>query len=187
MWNKAKRCIIPVLLAVCCLFFSSVGSCSADAAAEEETIVVSKRDWIALKQNNEEQRKALSELWMELLAARTARDESSQALTEAKALLESFSMTTTEQQDKLMQLLEESKLQKAELAKLKKDLADARSESLTSYDSIIRANQYLADTKKEIEAREAEWRKRENQLERQRLEWQILFALAVGGGIALAS
>ncbi len=185
MWNKAKKYIMPVLLAACCLCFSSVGSCS-EAAAAEETIVVSKRDWIALKQNNEEQRKALSELWMELLAARTARDESSQALTEAKVLLESFSMTTTEQQDKLMQLLEESKMQKAEIAKLKKDLADAKSESLASYESIQRANQFLADTRAEIEAQRSEWRKRENQLERQRLLWQIFSALCVYGGYQLA-
>ena len=186
MWSKTKRCIMLLLLPVCCLYVLSAGSCSEAAEAVEETIVVSKKDWNALKLNNEMQRKALSELWAELLEARTARDESSQALTEAKALLESFSMTTTEQQDKLMQLLEESKMQKAEIAKLKKDLADAKSESLTSYESIQRANRFLADTRAEIEAQRSEWRKRENQLERQRLLWQIFSALCVYGGYQLA-
>jgi hypothetical protein len=108
-------------------------------------------------------------------------------LNEAKTLLEASQMTSSEVQEKLIQLLTESRLQKEEIAKLKNDLAIAKNESLSSYESIMKANQYLADTKKEIEAREAEWRKRENQLERQRLEWQILFALAVCGGVALAA
>lgn len=186
MWSKTKRCIMLLLLPVCCLYVLSAGSCSEAAEAAEETIVVSKKDWNALKLNNEMQRKALSELWAELLEARTARDESSQALTEAKALLESLSMTTTERQEKLMQLLEESRLQKEEIAKLKNDLTIAKTESLSSYESIQRANQFLADTRAEIEAQKAEWRKRENQLERQRLLWQIVSALCAYGGYQLA-
>lgn len=187
MWSKTKRFIMPVLLAVSFLCFSSVAYCSEAVAEEEEMILVSRKDWNALKQNNAEQRKALSELWMELLAANTARTESDQALSEARSLLEVSQMTSTEAQEKLIQLLSESRMQKDEIAKLKKELAEAKNESLSSYESIQRANQFLQDTKKEIEAREAEWRKRENQLERQRLEWQILFALAVCGGVALAA
>ena len=185
MWSKTKRCIMLLLLPVCFLYVLSAGFSSA-AEAAEEMIVVSKKDWNALKLNNEMQRKALSELWAELLEARTARDESSQALTEAKALLESLSMTTTERQEKLMQLLEESRLQKEEIAKLKNDLTIAKTESLSSYESIQKANQFLADTRAEIEAQKAEWRKRENQLERQRLLWQIVSALCAYGGYQLA-
>lgn len=188
MWKITKRYIIPVLLAVSFLSFSSVGSCSgAVAGTEEDMILVSRKDWNELKQNNAEQRKALNELLKELLEARAARSESDRALSEAKNLLEASQMTSSEAQEKLIQLLTESRLQKEEIAKLKNDLAIAKNESRSSYESIMQANQYLADTKKEIEAREAEWRKRENQLERQRLEWQILFALAVCGGVALAA
>ena len=186
MWSKTKRCIMLLLLPVCFLYVLSAGSCSEAAEAAEETIVVSKTDWEKLKANNEMQRKALSELWAELLAARTARDESSQALIEARSLLEASQMTSDEMMQKLMQLLEESRLQKEEIAKLKNDLAIAKTESLSSYESIQRANQYLADTKAEIEAQKAEWRKRENQLERQRLLWQIVSALCAYGGYQLA-
>ena len=188
MWSKTKRYIMPALLAGLFLCFSSVAYCSeAAAGTEEDMILVSRKDWNELKQNNAEQRKALNELLKELLEARAARSESDQALNEARSLLEASQMTSSEVQEKLIQLLTESRLQKEEIAKLKNDLAIAKNESLSSYESIMQANQYLADTKKEIEAREAEWRKRENQLERQRLEWQILFALAVCGGVALAT
>ena len=185
MW-KIKRYIMPVLLAASFLCLSSVAYCSA-AAAEEEMITISRTDWITLQKNNETQRKALNELLTELLAARTALNESDQALNEAKSLLEVSQMTSSEMQEKLLQLLSESQMQKSEIAKLKSELAAAKAESMSSYESIMKANQFLADTKKEIEAREAKWRKRENQLERQRLEWQILFALAVGVGIKLAT
>ena len=188
MWAKTRNCIMLLLRAASCLWFSSVAYCSeAVAGTEEDMILVSRKDWNELKQNNAEQRKALNELLKELLEARAARSESDQALNEAKTLLEASQMTSSEVQEKLIQLLTESRLQKEEIAKLKNDLAIAKNESLSSYESIMQANQYLADTKKEIEAREAEWRKRENQLERQRLEWQILFALAVCGGVALAT
>lgn len=187
MWKETRRFIMLALLAASCLCFSSVAYCSeAVAGTEEDMILVSRKDWNELKQNNAEQRKALNALLKELLEARAARSESDQALNEAKALLEASQMTSSEVQEKLIQLLTESRLQKEEISKLKNDLAIAKNESLSSYESIMKANQYLVDTKKEIEAREAEWRKRENQLERQRLEWQILFALAVCGGVAVA-
>ena len=186
MWRKIGKCIMLALLAAWCLFSPCVGSCS-QAAAGEEMITVSRTDWEKLKANNAEQRKALSELWAELLEARAARNESDRALNEAKSLLESSQLTSSEMMQKFLLLLNESQMQKEEIAKLRKDLADAKAESLTSYESILKANQYLAATKEEIEAQRAEWQKREAQLERQRLEWQILFALAVGGGIALAS
>ena len=185
MWSKVKKCIMPVLLAVCCLCFSSVGFCFQ--AADAETVIVSKTDWERLKQNNAAQKRALEELWTELLEARAARNESNQALLEARSLLEASQMTSDEMMQKFLLLSNESQMQKEEIAKLKKDLAAVKTESLTAYESIVKANQYLADTKAEIEAQRAEWQKREAQLERQRLEWQILFALAVGGGIALAT
>ena len=96
-------------------------------------------------------------------------------------------MTSDEMMQKLIQLLSESQMQIDEISRLKSELAAAKSESRTAYESIVKANQYLNDTKAEIEAQRAEWQKREAKLERQRLEWQILFALAVGGGFALAT
>ena len=86
-----------------------------------------------------------------------------------------------------MQLSNESRTQKAEIEKLTQELKEAKSESLTAYESIAKANKFLADTKAEIEANEAAWRKRENQLERQRLLWQIVSVLAVCGGVAIAA
>ena len=187
MWTKTGRCIILLLLVVFCLCSLSVGSCSGAVEKAEETITVSRTDWEKLKANNAAQREALSGLWTELLEAKTARDESNQALLEAKSLLEASQMTSDEMMQKLIQLLNESQMQKDEIARLKSELAAAKSESRTTYESIVKANQYLSDTKAEIEAQRAEWQKREAKLERQRLEWQILFALAVGGGFALAT
>lgn len=185
MWSIVKKCIMLVLLAVFCSCLSSVGFCSQ--AADAETVTVSKKDWITLQQNNAAQKKALEKLWTELLEARAARNESNQALLEARSLLEASQMTSDEMMQKFLLLSNESQMQKEEIARLKKDLAVAKTESLTAYESIVKANQYLAATKEEIEAQRAEWQKRENQLERQRLAWQVLFALAVGGGIALAT
>lgn len=191
MWTSKRKTIFLVTLALSLLFFvcsSERGSCS-QAAAEtaEEMILVSKKDWTKLKQNYEEQRKATEMLWKELLEARTALGESNQALDEARSLLETSQMTSDEMMQKLIQLLEESKMQKSEIERLKTELLTVKTESLNSYESLVKANQFLSDTRKEIKAREAEWRKRENQLERQRLTWQILFALAVGGGVAIAA
>ena len=188
MWRITKKYIMPVLLAVLFLSFSSVGSCSeAVAGTEEDMILVSRKDWNELKQNNAAQAKALSESQAELSEVKKAQAESERALIEAQTLLETSTMTSEEMTKLCATLLTELNLQKAENAKLMQELKDAKAESLTASDAILKANQFLADTKKEIEAREAEWRKRENQLERQRLEWQILFALAVCGGVALAA
>ena len=104
MWKKTKKYIMPVLLAVLFLSFSSVGSCSEVVAETEDMILVSRTDWNELKQNNAEQRQALNELLKELLEARAARSESAQALNEAKALLEASQMTSSEVQEKLIQL-----------------------------------------------------------------------------------
>lgn len=93
-------------------------------------------------------------------------------------------MTSTEAQEKLMELLEESKLQKAEIEKLRKELTTLRQESATASDALTKANEYLRNTKAEIEANEAAWRKRENQLERQRLLWQIIAVVIGGAAIA---
>ena len=83
-----------------------------------------------------------------------------------------------------MALLEESKLQKAEIEKLRKELTTLRQESATASDALTKANEYLRNTKAEIEANEAAWRKRENQLERQRLLWQIIAVVIGGAAIA---
>ena len=191
MWTSKRKTIFLVTLALSLLCFvcsSERGSCS-QAAAEtaEEMILVSKKDWTKLKQNYEEQRKATEMLWKELLEARTALGESNQALDEARSLLETSQMTSDEMMQKLIQLLEESKMQKSEIERLKTELLTVKTESLNSYESLVKANQFLQDTREEIKAREAEWRKRENQLERQRVFWQIAFALAIGGGVAIAS
>lgn len=187
MWKAGKNLFAIAVLPLLCLFcFSGLGSCS-QAAVEttEETILVSRKDWTRLKQNYDEQRKVAEMLWKELLEARTALGESNQALVEARSLLEVSQMTSDEMMQKLIQLLEESKMQKSEIERLKNELRTVKTESLNSYESLVRANQFLRDTKAEIEAREAAWRKREAQLERQRLLWQI--AAVVLGGVAIAA
>ena len=187
MWKAGKRFFVMLALALLCLCcLSGAGSCSEVAEKAEETISVSRTDWEKLKSNNAAQREALSALWTELLEARTARQESDQALSEARSLLEASQMTSDEMMQKLIQLLSEAQMQKDEIARLKSELAAAKNESRTAYESIVRANQYLSDTKAEIEAQRAEWQKREAKLERQRLMWQIVSALCAYGGSALA-
>lgn len=63
---------------------------------------------------------------------------------------------------------------------------DAKVKSLTTCEEIVHATQYLSATKRGIEANEDALRKCEAQLERQRVLYQVLCVLAVGGGIALA-
>lgn len=176
MWKKTK--LSKILFTLACLFLSLsfVGICYA-RPTETDTITISKTDWIKLQKNNAEQAKALSESQKELTEVKKAQEESEKALNEARILLEASQMESDEMTKLCAALLNELNLQKAENEKLTQELKDAKNESLSAYESISRANQYLADTKKEIEANEAAWRKRENQLERQRLEWQIASAL----------
>ena len=177
MWTR-KRAFIFGLSFFFCFSLACVGGCSeAKAETEPTTITISKEDWNRLKQNNEEQQKALIESRKELTEARLELEESRKASTEARELLEISQMTSTEAQEKLLTLLEEFGMQKQEISKLRAELTAQRAELKTAYESIAKANQFLNDTKKEIEANEAAWRKRENQLERQRLEWQIASVL----------
>lgn len=177
MWRKKAKLFITALLSLLCfLCLPSVGGCSAQTT-EQDTITISKTDWERLKANNDAQAKALNESQAELNAVKQAQAESKKALSEARLLLNLSQMSSSEMQDMLTQLLNESAMQKAEIEKLTQELKDAKAESLTAYESMMKANQYLNDTKKEIEANEAAWRKRENQLERQRLEWQIASVL----------
>lgn len=189
MWEKTKSCAMLCLALSCWLCSPGLGSCSASGAAEmeQDTITISKRDWEALKQNNAAQKKALEESQQELKEAKEAQTESEKALEEARLLLKLSQMSSTEMQGMLTTLLTESATQKAEIEKLKSELKSAKEESLTAYESIARANQFLRDTKAEIEANEAAWRQRETQLERQRLIWQIVAVLAIGGGVEIAS
>lgn len=189
MWAKTKSCAMLCLALSCWLCSPGLGSCSASGAAEmeQDTITISKRDWETLKQNNAAQKKALEESQQELKEAKEAQTESEKALEEARLLLKLSQMSSTEMQGMLTTLLTESATQKAEIEKLKSELKSAKEESLTAYESIVRANQFLRDTKAEIEANEAAWRRRETQLERQRLIWQIVAVLAIGGGVAIAS
>ena len=176
MWRITKRYIMPLLLAALCFCAPCVGSCSAPPT-EPDTITISRQDWETLKRNNDAQAKALSESQAELNAVKQAQEESEIALSEAQILLETSQMTSDEMTRLCATLLNELNLQKDENAKLMQELKDAKAESLTAYEAISKANQYLKDTKSEIEANEAAWRKRENQLERQRLEWQIVSVL----------
>ena len=188
MWRRKARLFITALLSLlCCSLLPCVGMCSPVEMTEKDTITISKTDWEKLKANNELQAKALKESQAELKEAREAQSESEKALTEAKLLLNLSQMSSSEMQDMLMQLLNESATQKAEIEKLKTELKDAKNESLTAYESIARANQYLSDTKKEIEANEAAWRKREAQLERQRTLWQVGLFVLGGLGVAIAA
>lgn len=185
MWTKKKLSSALATCAFFCLLFLPVGTASADAAeTAAETVTISKEDWITLQQNNAAQKKALEESQKELAEARKALTESEKALAEAGNLLEVSQMTSTEAQERLMQLLSEYGMQEAEIETLRKELEAQMKESLTASEALQAANQYLQDTKKEIEARESAWRKRENQLERQRLLWQIVSVVL--GGVAVA-
>ena len=187
MWKKRAKLFITALLSLLCFsLLPSVGGCS-ETQAETDTITISKTDWERLTANNAVQKKALEESQAELSEARTAQKESEKALEEATLLLKLSQMSSGEMQEMLVQLSNESRTQKAEIEKLTQELKEAKSESLTAYESIAKANKFLADTKAEIEANEAAWRKRENQLERQRLLWQIVSVLAVCGGVAIAA
>ena len=176
MWTIKRLCTTLFLLSALLLCSGFAGTCFAQQT-ETDTITISKTDWERLKQNNAEQKKAWEESQKELSEAKATQKELEKALTEANLLLNLSRMNSNEMQDMLMQLLSESQTQKAEIEKLQTELKNAKSESLTAYESIAKANQYLAATKEEIEANEAAWRKRENQLERQRLEWQIASVL----------
>lgn len=191
MWTSRRKTIFLATLVLSLLFFacsSELGFCSeAAAGTAEETVTVSMKDWIALKENNAAQKKALDESTKELSEVKKALDESNQASAEARILLEASQMTSDEMTLKLIALSEESKTQKAEIEKLKNELRLAKTESMTAYEAIVQANQYLSDTREEIKAREAEWQKREAQLEKQRLLWQILTVVVGGAGVAIAS
>lgn len=187
MWTKKNLCVLSFMCAVLLLSLPSVGFCSEAETNHPDTLTISVKDWEALRANNAAQRKALEESKQALTEARKELDASQTALTEAKALLALSQTTSTEAQEKLIALLEESKLQKAEIEKLRQELTALRQESATASDALTKANQYLQDTKAEIEANEAAWRKRENQLERQRLLWQIVSVLAICGGAAIAA
>lgn len=187
MWTRTKFYSLSWLLLLLALSVSPcIGYCS-ESNQSAETMTISKTDWQILMQNNELQRKALEESQTALSEAKQAQSELETALSEAKILLEASQMTSDEMTNLCAALLTELQTQKAENQKLMQELKDAKKDSQTASDAIKRANQYLSDTKKEIEANEAAWRKRETQLERQRLLWQILSVLAVGGGIALAT
>lgn len=185
MWTKKNLCVLSFMCAVLLLSLPSVGFCSEAETNPPDTLTISVKDWETLQRNNAEQKKALEESQKELEEARKARNESDRALNEAKALLENSQMSSSEMQEKLISLLNESATLKAEIVTLKNELALAKSESATASDAIAKANQYLADTREEILANEAAWRKREAQLERQRLLWQIV--AVVLGGVAIAA
>ena len=187
MWGKTKFLGLSLLLALCFSLLSATGSCSEKATAEQDTLIISRQDWETLKRNNAEQKRALEESQRELSEVKKAQAESEKALIEAQSLLETSQMTSDEMTKLCATLLNELNLSRAENAKLTQELKDAKAESMTASDAIAKANQYLADMREEILANEAAWRKREAQLERQRVLWQVLFALAVGGGIALAT
>ena len=186
MWTKKSSRVLSFMCTVLLLCLPSVGICSeAQATSREETLTVSMQDWNKLKANTAAQKKALLESQAALTEARKELNASREALTEAKALLESSQTTSTEAQEKLLVLLKESELQKAEIAKLRQELSALKAESKTASDALTTANQYLQDTRREIMENEATWRKRENQLERQRLLWQL--ACVIIGGVAIAT
>ncbi len=180
MWTKRTLLFILVVASYFCL---SVSSCLA-APTTQDTLTISIEDWNRLKENSAAQKKALEESQKELTEAKAALIESQEALTEAKELLSISQMTSTEAQQKLISLLEESTMQRAELETLRQELNALKEESATASDALAKANQYLNDTKAEIEANEKAHRARETKLERQRLLWQIVSVIL--GGVAIA-
>jgi len=180
MWEKAKWFAMP-LLAFCYFCFSpGLGSCSEAAEGKTtEVMSVSKEDWMRLKVNNDAQKIALNESEKALREAKEALDASRAALDESERELETSKA-------ELEALRKEYELQKAELITLRAELKTQKNESATASDALTRANQFLQDTKAEIEANEAAWRKREAQLERQRFLWQIISVACAYGGYAIA-
>ena len=178
MWTRAKSFAILFTAALFCCVSPPYGSCSASQAEETAALTVSKRDWMQLKKNNDEQRRALEE-------SQIALNEAKEALSASRAALEESERELETSKAELEALRKEYELQKAELITLRNELRTQKNESATASDALTKANKFLADTKVEIEAREAAWRKREAQLERQRLLWQI--AAVVLGGVAIAA
>ena len=182
MWRKTGLFITFAMLLCCCAFSPSLGLCSEEQTTSPETLTVSKADWDALRRNNAAQKQALLESQQALNEAKQALTQSQEALSETKAaLLESQTELTAARQESTA-LLKESTLQKQEIERLRKELTELRKESLEASSAISTANQYLQDTRREIMENEATWRKRENQLERQRLLWQL--ACVIIGGVA---
>jgi len=72
----------------------------------------------------------------------------------------------------------------AELTKLKAELQTCKNEAESARLSLQIANRDLQIASESLKASEAEHRERENQLERQRLLWQILTVII--GGVAVA-
>ncbi len=179
MWGKTKWFAMPLLVFCCFCFSPGLGSCS-EAAEDKTTEVmsVSKEDWMRLKVNNDAQKRALNE-------SEEALREAKEALSASRAALEESERELETSKAELEALRKEYELQKAELMTLKEELKTQKNESATVSDSLVKANKFLADMKTEIEAREAAWRKREAQLERQRFLWQI--ACVVLGGVAIAT
>ena len=180
MWTKAKSFAILFTAALFCCVSPPYGSCSASPAEETAALTVSKRDWMQLKRNNDEQRKALEE-------SQTALSEANAALNASRAALDESGKELEASKAELEALRKEYEQQKAELMMLKEELRTQKNESATASDALTQANKFLADTKAEIEAREAFWRKREAQLERQRLLYQVILAGLVVGGVAIAA
>ena len=179
MWAKTKLFTASCFALLCCWCVLPVtGSCSEFAEGETmKVMTVSKTDWLKLKTNNDAQKKALEE-------SQIALTEASEALSASRAALEESEKELETSKAELEALRREYELQKAELITLRAELKTQKNESATASDALTKANQFLADTKAEIEAREAAWRKREAQLEMQRLLWQI--ACLVVGGVAAA-
>lgn len=187
MWLTLKRktmeCAILALSLFSLLFFADFGICSAAPKAEEETITILKSDWIALQENNRQQKIALEESNRELSEARKALNASQIALSEAVNSLEVSQMTSSEAQEKLILLWNEYEAQGREIERLKKELAEQKKESLTAYESIARANQFLQDTREEIRENERRHAEIEGALRNRITAWQIVAALLSGYAI----
>jgi len=95
-----------------------------------------------------------------------------------------LSAILSESGEELTQALNALTQSQTELTKLKAELKACKAEAESARASLVTANEELQKASESFKASEAAHRRRENQLERQRLLWQIITVIV--GGVAVA-
>ena len=115
MWRIAKRYIMPLLLAACCLCSPSAGFCSGSQTYQisESELTALEQHLIALEANN-------NELLHLLNASELDLSEASQSLSASKKELETLRMQLTELQAETKSLSESLKTANEELKRASK-------------------------------------------------------------------
>ena len=157
MWRKVRPIIFLSALAAC-LWWPCAGSCSESRMYQisESELTALEHHLNALEANNETLTLLLSESDEGLTIAAEELTRLRRELSEAKRALEESQKSLTQ---------------------MKSDAEDARA-------SLQTANAELQKALQSVEASEKEHRRRETQLERQRVLWQIIAVIV--GGVAVA-